>query len=188
MCIRDSLGPGPCSDGAESHGAFLGCPEVDVADRGHRDDHATARVVDQVEQAAFGQRLGHQGLDLLRGLLGLHHDLARDVLHADLDLHGKAFPQNLNVLGHLMSWDDTSKVMSWDDTSKANPRRSRILPARSLGSRPTHARTTWPPAGPLRRGESTNPVTARNARRSGPCPTAPCPADAPRRRGGLCPP
>ncbi|GAA1425763.1 hypothetical protein GCM10009601_33310 [Streptomyces thermospinosisporus] len=46
-----------------------------------------------------GQRLGHHALDLLGALTALQNDLARRVLHADLDLHGYVPPTVSEVRG-----------------------------------------------------------------------------------------
>src|SRR5665811_1736047 len=96
-CLYGGWPRDAASDRAEPDGALLGRADVDVADRGHRDDHAPPRSLGEVEHATVGQRRGDQSFDLIRGLFGLQHDLARDVLHADLDLHGKAFRQSVDV-------------------------------------------------------------------------------------------
>ncbi|GHD40051.1 hypothetical protein GCM10010335_40510 [Streptomyces galbus] len=57
-------------------------------------------VVREAEQLRLpGQRLGHHALDFLGTLTALQNDLARRVLHADLDLHGYVPPTVSEVRG-----------------------------------------------------------------------------------------
>src|SRR5690242_3159297 len=81
----------PWSDGTETDPALLGLADVDVTERGHRDDVAPTLLVAEGERATLLQRLvDHRG-DLLDALARLERQLASDVLDADPDLHCGAF-------------------------------------------------------------------------------------------------
>ena len=74
-----------------------------------------ALVVDEVRACPFVERGARRPRDLLGALVGLEHDLAGDVLHADLDLHGGAF---------LFRWDTRHTQARQRAGDKANERGS----------------------------------------------------------------
>src|SRR6478672_449649 len=150
------------SERAEADAALLGGADVDVADAGDGHEDQAALVVGEAEQPTVGERLAHGLGHLLGRLVGLQRDLACDVLHADLDLHGIAFRQ----------WCVSPRPEGGPGgrvPAKANPPEGSNLPrprprrpCRSWGSRPGPARTGPRPVGRLRRAGWPSAAPARS--------------------------
>src|SRR5690606_26818597 len=73
--------------GPEADAAFGLGTDLDVGDPVRRHDDQPAPLVAQPQQTVL-ERAADGGLDILRLLAALEHDLTRSVLNADLDLHG----------------------------------------------------------------------------------------------------
>jgi len=72
----------------EADPAGVGLAYLHVGDAGRGDDVAGTLVVDQHQGALrVLQRVGDDGLDLVRGKITVQQDLSRGVRDPDLDLH-----------------------------------------------------------------------------------------------------
>src|SRR3954452_10499524 len=77
-----------CLAGGEAERPVGRLGDLHICHLGDRNDHPAALLIRKRQHVVLGHRLGNGLLDLRRGLSALQRQLARRVLHADLDLHG----------------------------------------------------------------------------------------------------